>query len=195
LSAEVSSSGENSNFQAPWLSYSEPQSDAPMSQEQRKTVKFYSDFRFLENEGPVVSQIHPLENINLHVIGNWASGFPYTPTVISHFATSAEASPTGSHGSARMPSTFSVDLKISKRFDMANKYHTSVFIEILNLFDRKNVIDVFSATGKGNDDGYLATTEGQALNTRQKQQYQYSLNDNSNYSNPRLVNMGLMLEF
>lgn len=198
LSAEISSSGDNSTFQAGWLAYSDAQSNVPMDQEQRKTFKFYSEFRFLKDEGPVISKLHPLENINLHVIGNWASGFPYTPTVVTYNTFYYDPSPPRpgeSHGSAQMPSTFSIDAKLTKQFDIAGKYHASVYIEILNILSRKNVINVFPTTGKGDEDGYLATTAGQSLNTRQKQQYRYSLRDNSNYSNPRLVNIGLKVDF
>lgn len=196
LSSDMSTTGDQSNFQADWLSYSPPQSSAPVDQEQKKTIKFYSEFRFFKNEGPVISQVHPLENMNLHVTGNWASGFPYTPTVIE-FNTlyNPQVSPSEPHSSEQMPSTFSIDAKLTKQFDVSEMYHASVYIEVLNLLNRKNVINVFSATGKGDEDGYLTTAAGQSLNTRQKQQYQYILKNNSNYSNPRLVNMGLMLEF
>jgi len=53
------------------------------------------------------------------------------------------------------PSILNFDLKIEKRFNISNNFSLDIYFYALNLFDRQNIYDVFSNTGKADDDGYL----------------------------------------
>ena len=196
LDAKMNGSGTNSGFRAAWLGQSDVKFDAPLDYEQETTIRIHALCQLHKGEGPLVSGAHPFENISFYAIGNWQSGFPYTPVQITRYALAGvpSANVVGRRNSKNLPSTFSVDVKASKKFDVTQKFHASVYIEVLNLFDQKNVVDVFYATGKPTDDGFLEVG-GSSLSTRELQQYQYVLKDNFHYLNPRLVNMGLTLDF
>ncbi len=196
LDTRISGSGDNSGFRPAWLGYSDVKLNAPMDQEQSETFRFHALMNINRGEGPGVSGIHPFENVSLYVFGNWQSGFPYTPVQITKYALAGVPSPraVARRNSRNMPSTFSVDMKLTKQFEFSSGFRTTLYVEILNLLDRKNVIDVFNSTGKPNEDGFLGVG-GYSMTARELQQYRYVLNDNFHYSVPRLVYMGLKLEF
>lgn len=52
------------------------------------------------------------------------------------------------------PSILNFDLKIEKRFNISNNFNLDIYFYALNLFDRQNIYDVFSNTGKPDDDGF-----------------------------------------
>ena len=196
LHSKTTASESSSGFRADWLMDNLFQVSTSSDNEQRTTLKFFAEGRLLKGEGPVFGNVHPLENSNLFVWINRASGFPYTPTEISRYGLfSSNLVQTDPVNSRTTPPTMTVDVKFTKQFDAFTKYHASVYLEILNLLNRKNPVQVFSATGQGDTDAYLGTSGAQTLNTRQLQQYQYVMKDNLHYSNPRLVNLGFKIEF
>ncbi|MBL7995400.1 TonB-dependent receptor, partial [bacterium] len=197
LKSKTSSNELGSGFRSDWLMDGQTQIDATSDHEQRTTLKFFAEGRLLKGDGPLVADGRPLQNASLFVWINWASGFPYTPTAVSRyiFAGTPTAMVTGERNSRSTPSTMTVDLKVTKEFDITDRYRATLYIEILNLLNRKNPIQVFSATGEADNDGYLATPDAQTLNTRQRQQYQYLMKNSLYYSDPRLVNLGLKIEF
>lgn len=196
LETDISGTGENSGFRAAWLGYSDEKFSGPMGHEQSETFRLYTALDLNKKEGPVVSGCYLFENMSAFIFGNWQSGFPYTPTETTKYGLVMYQAPrpVARRNSENLPSTFSIDVKIIKHFEVAKNYRASLYVEILNILNRKNVVGVFEATGKPNDDGFLAFS-GSSLSSRELQQYQYILNDNFHYSNPRLVNMGLQLEF
>ncbi|KAB2881043.1 TonB-dependent receptor [bacterium] len=197
LRSNTATSESGSGFRSDWLMDGQEQIDASSDHEQRTTLKFFADGQLLKGEGPLIGDVRPLQNTSLFVWINWANGFPYTPTAVTRYALagSSTATQTGERNSRTTPSTMTVDLKVTKAFNITERYRATLYIEILNLLDRKNPIQVFSATGKADTDGYLATSDAQTLNTRQQQQYQYLLKNSLYYSNPRLVNLGCKIEF
>ena len=83
----------------------------------------------------------------------------------------------------------------------------NVYLRIENLFDTKNTIGVYKASQSPQDDGYLATAEGQegikTLQTSGRQDdidnylisYQWGLLNPGFYTLPRRVYLGASLEF
>ena len=77
----------------------------------------------------------------------------------------------------------------------------NVYIQVQNLFDARNIISVYRATGNPEDDGYLTAAASQntiaSQNSPESFRYLYSLavNDPSNYSLPRMFRAGLSIEF
>lgn len=55
---------------------------------------------------------------------------------------------------SKMPWYYRTDLRISKSIKLSNTIGLALFIDILNVFDRKNVINVYSKTGSAKYDGY-----------------------------------------
>ena len=83
-----------------------------------------------------------------------ASGLPYTP--IKDFNGGVGNDDRLERNSGRMPSTVRFDFRAEKDLRLANMRYT-FFLDIRNLFDRKNCIQVFESTGD-----CLGGTEDQA---------------------------------
>lgn len=83
--------------------------------------------------------IHP-RGIGLNVIGNWGSGFPYTPS-------DDRGRPLDESNSGRMPPTSTFDLKAY--YDISLKAATvRVYADITNVLNHRNVLNVFDNSGK-----------------------------------------------
>lgn len=54
------------------------------------------------------------------------------------------------------PSIFQTDLRIDKTFRLFDKVKLNVYLFVINLFDTKNVTNVFLRTGSPTDDGYIS---------------------------------------
>ena len=100
---------------------------------------FNLDFRYLPGEGPLVFGSRWLQNFGVNLTGRFQSGLPYTPT-------DSRGKPIADENVAREPSTWQIDLRVDKIFDVA-KMKLGVFTEVLNLTNRANIIDVFEDTG------------------------------------------------
>ena len=80
-------------------------------------------------------------------------------------------------------------------------YYVGVYLQVLNVFDARNVISVYSATGSPTDDGYLSSAAAQndingKLSTEAYiNQYEIAENNQGNYSLPRRIRLGLQLDF
>lgn len=93
----------------------------------------------LEGDGPRILGVFPFENTTLNVIIQYASGLPYTP-----FTETGEL--LAEKNSARKPWTGTIDLHLEKNLTSSRVKH-SVFLEIINLTDRLNVLRVDPITG------------------------------------------------
>jgi len=113
------------------------------------------------------------------------SGFPYTPTFESASLTGNDVEPEFPNNSRRMASTVEVDLNLYKEFDLG-RVRPRVFLEVFNLFDTRNVANVFADTGQPDvtldqlrtgsfDPGYFVRPE--------------------NYREPRRVQLGVKVRF
>jgi outer membrane receptor protein involved in Fe transport len=91
-------------------------------------------------EGPEVLGFHPLANTSFSAIVQYSSGFPYTPY---SDLTDIQAE----INSARQPWTGTVDLNIYKNL-WNDTFKQTIFVEITNLFNRRNVLQVSTRTGE-----------------------------------------------
>jgi len=77
----------------------------------------------------------------------------------------------------------------------------NVYLEVLNVLNAMNIMGVYRATGNPDDDGYLAAAEYQAGIEAQldpiayREQYALKVNSPYNYSLPRRIRLGVMLNF
>ncbi len=103
---------------------------------------------------------------------------------------------------SKTPATITVDLSLSYSIDVL-PVRTEVFLNILNLFDRKNVVNVYPATGHPERDswfespfsGYWRDVPGYtefytALNLRNRWAYSLSTG-NDVYGPPRQIRFGV----
>ena len=147
----------------------------PLAFDKPHLINLNANFYVPENEGPALFGHHPLENTIWNVVFRANSGYPYTPTP---FGRAISYIP---KNSARMPMTYSVDLEISKEWQLGPTRWT-IFAEILNLTDHKNVVYVYTDTGEPDV----------TLDTSHSQEY---IQDPSNFGPPRRIRLGARFGF
>jgi len=178
-----------------------PKSTHPLDYDQRHSLSGVFDFRLGAQEGPRVGDYYPLENFGLNILATAGSGTPYTPMGVYDEATEAAVNPKpdGEINSARKPWTYSVDLKMERRFKYAN-FDFVPYIWVRNLFDTENVLGVYEGSGKATVTGYLETPPGQTsivanADQQYKEKYELKQFNPTNYANPRMIMAGLRVSF
>ncbi len=173
-----------------------PVREYPLSFDQRHTLTVNLDFRVPRDwEGSFLGRSLP-GAWGLNVLAKYGSGLPYTKT-------DDQGNRIGALNEGRMPATYTVDLKFNKDFyPFQNQdLHLSFFTEVENLFDRRNVVHVYSNTGKPNDDGrhyeLTADPDGDGPYTAEDVNHYYRLlaKDPQNYDAPRTLRWGLEFVF
>ncbi len=104
------------------------------------------------------------------------------------------------------PWTFEADLRLDKGFNLFGA-DAQIFMYVQNLFDKQNVINVYSRTGNDKDDGFLTNPDMssqiieasggltytqlyQAINLVNRQHYWYNQTGDI-YGEPRQIRFGL----
>ncbi|MFC1559327.1 TonB-dependent receptor plug domain-containing protein, partial [Gemmatimonadota bacterium] len=123
--------------------------------------------------GPTVFGVHLFERVNASLIYVAAAGKPYTPR------TKEKAL---ERNSGRRPWTYLWSAKFYRDFESFGLRY-SIFADIRNLFDRKNVILVWSRTGKPDDPGPGATD------------YSDIYDASEFYEQPRSIDIGIRIFF
>lgn len=160
-----------------------------LSFDQRHMVNANINFSFGSKEGPhsvhmvkktnTSKNIYWLENAGINVTAKVASGLPYTKSSTMHsFLGQGIETVSGSIYGSRMPWQFSCDIKLYKVFivSMAKKddkekdikvgkrprvMNMQVYLDIYNIFNFKNITNVYSYTGNALDDGFLTDADYQ----------------------------------
>jgi hypothetical protein len=166
--------------------------------DQRHNFNIVLDQRFEKGKAP-----HFLENVGVNLIFVYKSGNPYTSRTRGYNATSPGLEVigflTGGVNNAEAPSTYRVDMKIEKTIPFGKFGGATAFFEIQNLLNRANLVSVFAATAKADNDGYLNQADGMAQFPKDTTRYDlYNLmvnNGRNNYGMPRLIRAGLRWAF
>jgi hypothetical protein len=157
-----------------------------------------------------------LEDVGANLVLRAGSGTPYSKQAnITHEGqfgiggtnTALEGDINGSN----LPWSYKLDLRVDKNVELTwggkkegeekKKANMNVYLQVLNLLNTKNILAVYKATGNPDDDGYLSSAEAQTLigsqNDPQSFRDLYALKNNnpSNYSRPRVIRLGVILEF
>jgi outer membrane receptor protein involved in Fe transport len=176
------------------------------------------DYRFGKEDGP--SFVHEL---GINALFTFTSGHPYTLGVghgDANYALEGDSrnrSPIEPLNSSTTPSTFQVDLRIDKTFNIYDNLSANIYLWVTNLFDTRNIYNVFLRTGTASDDGYLsdptlgaqlAAKNGpkyselyKALNIDYYQAYQIAggitqgIGSSLLYGPPREIRFGIRLEY
>jgi hypothetical protein len=111
------------------------------------------DYRYGKNDGGPI-----LQNLGASVLLSFNSGHPFTKGKggADLEGDARDRIPLGPLNSSTTPWVFQVDLKVDKSFDIAGMLNANVFVYVINLFDAKNITNVFLRTGSTTDDGYLS---------------------------------------
>ena len=148
-----------------------------------------------------------LENMGANISMNMASGTPYTRKEIpGGIGTSfGDAVTDGSINGARLPWNFRVDMRIDRDIIIGKKsknpIRCNVYLRIQNVFNTRNVLNVYAATGDPLNDGFLTMQDspGTGLASSRAQSYQmlYDLRMRNpfNISRPRRMFLGTRFSF
>jgi Outer membrane receptor for ferrienterochelin and colicins len=194
----------------------------PTPEDRRHQFNLVLDYRFSSGkkyDGPVInreksgkSPIQVLSNTGFALTLNGGSGVPYTASrkVFSPISGGSNLLQ-GTYYGSRMPASFRLDLRVDKDFNFTlggkkegktgRDAYVNVYLQVLNLLNSKNIVNVYSATGNADDDGYLTAPEYQRqINSQLDPQsfiemYEIYVNSGGNYSTPRQIRLGLMFNF
>jgi outer membrane receptor protein involved in Fe transport len=179
----------------------------PLSYNHAFTGHINIDYRFGKDDGPSF-----LHDFGATLLLSYSSGHPYTLATgtnsdlgtsganingfDSRFRYAAEAL-----NSSVTQSTFQADFRVDKAFTIADEVTADIYIYVINLFNTKNVEDVYNRTGTANDDGYLSDPTLTGYQNVQKYGSSYAnlyksyLQYDGLYGVPRQIRLGLRLEY
>ncbi len=217
--------GSNSTSMASLIQQGQPnlRTIFPMSFDTRHLTTLNLDYRFAPNyrKGPKFGKgdkkHYLLAGMGANLLLNARSGRPYskiTRAIAVNGSSSGIPIEDGINGSRR-PWTTNVDLRINKslslgkifknrpngRGGLGKRLNADIFVYAENLLNTRNVIGVYSFTGRGDDDGFLNSAQG-----RQQVQsfiypqsytdmYNNRLNAPFNFNNPRRIYVGFQMNF
>jgi len=187
-----------------------PKVTNPLDYDQRHSIIGMLDIRTGPGEGPKFGDYYPLENFGFNALVQLGSGLPYTPTnkYDALSAKSVSQEPTGPINSSHQPWTFSIDFKMERTFEVG-AYKIVPYLWVKNVLDYENVSNVYEGTGEADATGYLESLEGQDrvavtdelvhydMTEGEQFAYRYDFlqNNPSNWTNPRMILVGLRLSF
>lgn len=189
----------------------------PLDYDQRHQITGVVDYRFAggsKYNGPVLWGKNILEDCGANVAFRLGSGAPYTKqsNIIGYGLFSRGNTQTvGSLNGSRLPWTYGVDLKVDKDFvvewgkeneeGQRKTANVNVYAQVLNVFNFKNILEVYPTTGNPNDDGYLSADRYQPFINGQvdpqsfRDLYTIKLQNPGYYSLPRRFRIGVMVNF
>lgn len=140
----------------------------PLSRDERHAFKFTFDYRYGSGSsynGPQLFGKNILSDFGINLQSFIVSGRPYTKRI--------RAQPFGGTGffgsinGARLPWTFSIDMRVDKSFRVptANPKKPLSFnlsLRILNLLNSVNVRSVYPVSGSPYDSGFILSSDGQS---------------------------------
>ncbi len=191
----------------------------PVSSDRRHSFNIFLDYHFAdgaEYNGPRSkreksgkSPILWLANAGMTWTINGGSGTPYTQSRnVVGINQSGSNLVKGSYFGSRLPWQFRLDVSFDKDFyfklgsgDDKHTANLNVYLRINNILNSQNILSVYPYTGNPNDDGYLSAAESlqqiaQALDSQSYiDLYSIAVNNPSNYSLPRIIRLGVILNF
>ncbi|MBV6428172.1 MAG: Vitamin B12 transporter BtuB [Haliscomenobacter sp.] len=178
----------------------------PLNFDERHRINLNFDYRFLSGNaytGPEFMGAKILANTGINLQGIAVSGRPYTAQQTPLELSGAQT--IGSLNGARKPWTLSVNLRVDKTFAITKGLDLNVYCRVSNLLDRRNVLAVYPVTGSAEDDGFLASANGQdKLQTIQTSarlvdaylaSYQWRILNPGFFGGPRHIFIGSIVNF
>ncbi|MGQ0828980.1 MAG: hypothetical protein ACT4ON_11375, partial [Bacteroidota bacterium] len=115
----------------------------------------------------------------------------------------------GDINGSNLPWTYRMDLRVEKGVKLSwgkdgeekKQAYLNIYLQVLNLLNTRNIKFVYRYTGNPDDDGYLGSPLDQAASTGRvsqqafTDQYGIRVNDPNNYSQARVIRLGLLLDF
>ncbi len=162
--AEGTASTETSFHGAVYNNTEKPTVISPLDYAPTHTGSIIADYRFAKNDGGRI-----LERLGLNAIFTFSSGHPYTYVYappggqvdgynvgVDYMLDTRSRQALEPLGSSTTPWNFNVDLRLDKTFSLLQSLNATVYMRVTNLFNTKNVLNVYQRTGNATDDGVLA---------------------------------------
>jgi len=167
-----------------------PTREYPLAYDQRHNLTIEADFRVPRGEHPRLIGFSLPDAWGVNVLGHYGSGLAYTRTDKTGYRV-------GQLNGERMPYTLRFDARFNRNFYLgpATGACLSLFVEVENLFDRRNVVDVYTSTGSPDNDGLMALNVNSPTYEQEKLWYTLMSRDPQNYQDPRTVRVGLEFKF
>ncbi|PWB74770.1 hypothetical protein C3F09_03520 [candidate division GN15 bacterium] len=167
-----------------------PIKEYPLDFDQRHSVTAVADFRIPRNWKGSIFGLPIPGAWGVNVVGYVGSGLPYTKT-------DNIGNRLGERNEGRLPSQSRVDMRFNKDFAFGMKQQlVTFFIEVDNLFNTRNIINVYTNTGLPDNDNNRVGTSGLTTSmdeiARLDRLYDH---DPQNYSLPRTIRTGLEYSF
>ncbi|MBX3007402.1 MAG: TonB-dependent receptor [Melioribacteraceae bacterium] len=133
-----------------------PKYISPLTFNQALSGNMNIDYRFGSNDGPAI-----LNDFGVSLLARFNSGHPYTRgTGALNAETDARfRSPIEPLNSSSTPSALNVDLRVDKTIRLFDRLSLNIYVFVINLFDKKNVENVFLRTGSAEDDAVISNPE------------------------------------
>lgn len=178
------------------------------------------DYRFAKDDGGPI-----MEQLGINMLFRFDSGHPFSHVYVfpgsgrrsgynlgvDYMRDHRSRTIIGKFNSSSTPWTYNVDLKIDKTFDISERFNLTLYARVLNLFNRKNVLNVYEFTGYANDDGMInndqysgdfKTMNGeekytelyQAINIENGQSY-WDILGKQLYNHPRQIMFGIRIAY
>lgn len=127
-----------------------PVTDFPLDNDRRHRLNANFTLQWNKDEGPAISGVRFLQFFTVNISGTYNSGLPYTPV-------NGQGQAVGEINSARFPSTWGSEMRISRRFPLQDLLggNTSVelFMDVTNLLNLTAPVSYYTRTGSPDYDG------------------------------------------
>ena len=185
----------------------------PLSFDERHRLNASIDYRYASGKaynGPKVGGYDILSNTGLNLLLTGVSGRPYSQYEVVD-------QPLGQQGlvtinEARLPWILNADMRLDKQFSLnlgaeenARRLNFNVYFRVENLFNTKNIVDVYNVSGDPDDDGFLVSSNGldqlaQIASTGRNVDsyiatYNWRVLQPGHYTRPRRMYLGLAFDF
>ena len=191
----------------------------PLDFDQRHTFNINYDYRFgskKDYKGPAFKTkkgkvVQFLEDVGCNISFIVGSGTPYTrwssPTALNGGGRSTIV---GQINGSSKPWNIRANLRIDKNIpltfgkegsDNRKTGNLNVYLQVLNVLNRRNVLNVYQFTGEPDDDGFLTSAQAQSALAITNSAasfndlYRIRMNAAGNFSTPRQIRIGLLFEF
>lgn len=179
-------------------------------------------FQYVKQFGSVVSFSYAEDNFGAHTLINinkligsnykanngafFSAGYNYRSGGSRYSSTSvypaamigaSSSQLTGTVNNQELPSMHTISLRLEKEFPIKSNGITA-YAQVENLFFNEQIVNVYSATGEADDDGYLSEPAYQAAISQQvdeqafRDQYEVKVDNPYNYGAPTVIRIGVI---
>jgi hypothetical protein len=151
----------------------------PLNTDSRHNINAQVDYRYLDGEGPMIGNSRLLQNAGINFVFRVRTGEPYTKYAYAQsIQAGANNSPVivGSVNGSRLNAHYGFDVKLDKTIFLRYKelkdndgkvlartptrFGVNIYAYAQNVFNIRDVLGVYSYTGRADDDGFLSSPIG-----------------------------------